>query len=248
VQQDGEGKRGAEADCACIYSPNPFPFDVIVPNTSVTSIGYRDEIYAHVAKHLGPVTETLRESSDPDEIEILHVPPQDTRPVRTLVTAGMSDRAMSVPSGRNVPRYIELVVTLPRTWPFDEKARRDPRWRWPLDQLRTIAQLPRTANRWVGWGETFANGEPPRPLGPNTRLCGAVIVPSLLVPQEFYELKIAAHSIAFFSVLPLYKEELELKEAKGVNHLFETLLDAGVKDFIDPRRKNVARKKIFGLF
>ena len=73
-------------------------------------------------------------------------------------------------------------------------------------------------------------------------------MPSLLVPQDFYELNVGAQSIAFFSVMPLYKEELELKETQGVNQLFETLLDAGVKDFIDPRRKNVARKKVLGIF
>ena len=213
-----------------------------------SSMTSRSDIRAHVSLHLGPISDTLRETSQPDEIEILHVPPQDTRPVRTLVTCGMSDRAMSVPAGKNAPRYIELMVTMPRTWPFDEAARQDPKWKWPLDQLRTIANLPSTQQRWVGWGETFANGDAAQPLGPNTKLSGAVVVPSLLVPQDFYELKIAAHSIAFFSVLPLYKEELELKEEKGVNHLFETLLDFGIKDFIDPRRKNVARKKLFGLF
>jgi hypothetical protein len=207
----------------------------------------RPEINDHVTKHLGPVRETLREGGDPGAVEVLHIPPQDTRPVRTLVTCGMSDRPMNVPVGKKAPRYVELMVTLPRTWAFDEKAQQDPRWNWPLKLLRTIANLPR-AGQWVGWGETIPNGVPPLPLGPNTKLCGAVIVPSLLVPQDFYELKIAAHSIAFFSVMPLYKEELELKEEKGVNHLFETLLDAGVKDFIDPRRKNVARKKFLGIF
>jgi hypothetical protein len=221
----------------------------VTQSSSDRSPGYREEIRAHVEKHLGPIKEILREGSDPTEIEILHVPPQETRPVRTLVTAGMSDKAMSVPSGKaQAPRYIELMITLPRLWPLDAEARRNPRWRWPLDQLRSIAEIPRDTGRWVGWGETFTNGNPPQPLAPSTRLCGAVIVPSLLVPEDFYELKIAAHSIAFFSVVPLYKEELELKEAKGVNHLFETLIDAGVKDYIDPRRRNVAKKRWFGLF
>jgi hypothetical protein len=211
--------------------------------------GYREEIRAHVEKHLGPIKEVLRESSDPTEIEILHVPAQDTRPVRTFVTAGMSDKAMSVPSGKQqAPRYIELMITLPRLWPFDAESRRDPRWRWPVDQLRSIAEMPSKTGRWVGWGETFTNGDPPRPLAPSTKFCGAVIVPSLLVPQDFYELKIAEHSIAFFSVVPLYKEELELKEAKGVNHLFETMIDAGVKDFVDPRRRNVAKKRWWQIF
>lgn len=204
----------------------------------------RDEVRAHVAKHLGPVRETLRESADPSEIEILHVPPHDTRPVRTLVTAGISDRAMNVADGSNAASYIELMMTLPRSWPFDAEARENARWRWPLDQLRSIA---RSGSRSIGWGETISNGDPPQPLGSGTKLCGAVIVPSLLVPQAFYELQTGARSIAFFSVLPLYKEELELQATCGVNQLFERLLDAGVKDFIDPRRKNVARRKWFGM-
>jgi hypothetical protein len=207
----------------------------------------RPEITDHVTKHLGPIRERLREGSDPAAIEILHIPPQDTRPVRTLVTCGMSDRPMNTPAGKKAPRYIELMVTLPRSWSFDEKAQQDPRWNWPLRLLRTIANM-KSEGEWIGWGETIPNGNPPQPLGPNTRLCGAVIVPSLLVPQDFYELKIAAHSITFLSIMPLYKEELALKEEKGVNHLFETLLDAGIKDFIDPRRKNVARKKFLGIF
>jgi hypothetical protein len=205
----------------------------------------RAQVRAHIEKHLGPARESFRD--DESSIEILHIPPQDTRPVRTLITCGMSDRQMGVSAGKNGPRYIELMVTLPRSWPFDTKAQGDPRWNWPLQQLRGIAALPTQADRWLGWGETIANGEPPTSLGPNTKQCGAVIVPSLLVPQDFYELKIAAHSIAFFAVLPLYKEELELKDAKGVNHLFETLLDAGVKDFIDTKRRNVAKKR-FGFF
>ncbi len=215
------------------------------PDSSFSN--FRNDIRVHVEKHLGPIGETLRETDAPDEIEILHIPPQDMRPVRTLVTCGMSDRAMSVPAELSAPRYIELMMTLPRAWPFDDKARRAPRWNWPLQQLRSIAAFPATG-RWVGWGETIPNGTPPRPLGPHTKLCGAVIVPSLLVPQDFYELATAKHTVAFFSVLPLYREELALKETHGVNHLFETLLDHDVKDFINARRKNVARKKIFGIF
>jgi Suppressor of fused protein (SUFU) len=206
----------------------------------------RAEVRAHIERHLGPVRESFCEGDD-SRIEILHIPPQDKRPVRTLITCGMSDRPMNVPSGTNAPRYIELMMTLPRTWPLDDEARQDVQWNWPLQQLRSIAEMPQTEDRWVGWGETISNGNPPRPLAPSTKFCGAVIVPSLLVPPDFYELKIAAHSIQFFSVLPLFAEELALKDAKGTNHLFDKLLDADVRDFVDLKRRNVAKKR-FGLF
>lgn len=208
----------------------------------------RAAIRTHIEKHLGPITRTFEErGGETSDVSVVHVPPQDTRPVHTLVTFGMSDRPMSVPSGKDAPRYIELMMTLPRTWRFDEKSLSDERWYWPIRQLLRAARQPRETNSWLGWGEVVPNGEPAQPYAPNTKLAGSVIVPSLLVPQDFYELKIAAHSIAFFCLLPLYQEEMQLARDKGVNHLFETLLDAGVKDFVDPSRRNVAKKR-FGFF
>jgi Suppressor of fused protein (SUFU) len=203
-------------------------------------------IRTHIEKHLGPVSRVLG-TSTATGISILLVASHETRPVHTLITLGLSDHAMNTPLSKNAPRYIELMVTLPRTWKLDAASLNDARWNWPLRQLASIADLPSTQSTWLGWGEVIPNGDPPRPLAPSTKLSGAVIVPSLLVPQDFYELKIAAHSIAFFCLLPLYQEEMGLQRAKGVNHLFETLVDAGVKDFIDPRRRNVAKKR-FGFF
>jgi hypothetical protein len=219
-----------------------------VPSEVIAEPADRARVREHVENHLGPVKRTFEaQDATPVDISVLHVPPQETRPVHTLVTLGMSDAPMSVPSGKNAPRYIELMMTLPRTWQFDEKSLADERWYWPVRQLLAISRKPVNDNSWLGWGEVVPNGTPPQRYAPNTKLCGAVVVPSLLVPQEFYELKIAAHSIAFFCLLPLYKEEMDLEREKGVNHLFETLIDAGVKDFIDPARKNVAKKR-FGFF
>jgi hypothetical protein len=217
-------------------------------NSSHESQGDRTDVRAHIEKHLGAVTRSF--DAPPGaaaDHAVLHVAAHDTRPVHTLITLGLSDTPMAVPAANNAPRYIELMMTLPRTWRLDEKSLQDERWYWPVHQLFLISRKPRNESGWLGWGEVVPNGSPPQPYAPNTKLCGAVVVPSLLVPQEFYELKIAAHSIAFFSLLPLYKEEMELQADKGVNHLFETLIDAGVKDFIDPARRNVAKKR-FGFF
>ena len=202
-------------------------------------------IEAHVEKHLGPISNVLREvASDAVHIDVLHVPPTETRPVHTLVTMGMSARPMPVPSGVDSPRYLELMMTLPRSWRVNEA---DDRWSWPIRQLKFLARMPHLYKTWLGWGHTVPNDDPPKPLAPNTKLCGAIIVPSLLVPEDFFELKIAAHTIAFFGVVPLYKEEMQLKLDRGADVLFEKLIDAGIKDLIDPSRRNVAKKR-FGFF
>jgi hypothetical protein len=205
-------------------------------------------IQDHVEKHLGKIENVSHEIvSDAVHIDILHVPPTVTRPLHTLVTMGMSARPMAVPSGTNSPKYLELMMTLPRSWKIGNDAKEDERWYWPIRQLKSLARMPHIYKTWLGWGHTVPNDDPPQPLAKNTKLCGAIIVPSLLVPEDFYELKIAEHTIAFFGVVPLYKEELQLKLDKSADVLFEKLIDAGIKDVIDPTRRNVAKKR-FGLF
>jgi hypothetical protein len=215
--------------------------------------GDQEAIEAHVEKHLGKIENVFREvvtdaaTSDAIRIDVLHVPPSVTRPLHTLITMGMSDRAMAVPQGTNSPRYLELMMSLPRSWRFDSPSQEDPRWSWPVRQLKILARMPHINKTWLGWGHTVPNDEPPTPLAPNTKLSGAIIVPSLLVPEDFFELKIVAHTITFFGVVPLYKEEMQLKVDQGADALFGKLIDAGIKDLVDPSRRNVAKKR-FGLF
>ncbi|HEY4369859.1 MAG TPA: suppressor of fused domain protein [Steroidobacteraceae bacterium] len=208
----------------------------------------RRQITAHIERHLGPIKQTFgAASADASDIDVLHVAATVDRPVHTLITAGMSDEPMAVPADADSPRYLELMMTLPREWQLDAQAPREESWYWPIRQLLQVASLPRTSNGWLGWGHTVPNGEPPQPLAANTQLCAAIIVPSLLVPTPFYELVLDERSIAFFSVVPIYKEELALKQSEGMKVLLEKLIDRGIRDLVDPKRKNVAVKR-FGFF
>jgi len=224
------------------------PFIVSSDNQKRSPTGDHAAIEAHVAKHLGQIADVFREvASESVHVEVLHVPPSDTRPVRTLVTLGMSDRPMAVPADADSPRHLELMMTLPRSWRLDESVKNDERWYWPIRQLQVLARMPHLHKTWLGWGHTVPNDDPPKPFASNTQQCGIVIVPSLLVPQDFFELKLAARTITFFGVVPLYKEEMQLKVEQGAAALFEKLIDGGVKDLIDPSRRNVAKKR-FGFF
>jgi len=75
-----------------------------------------------------------------------------------------------------------------------------------------------------------------------------IIAPSLLVPVAFYELDIDGERVAFYSVIPLYREELELHARAGMAALLERLLQNDINDVVFLKRKNVARKKRFGFF
>ncbi len=75
-----------------------------------------------------------------------------------------------------------------------------------------------------------------------------IVAPSLLVPVAFYELNIDGERIAFYSAIPLYLEELELHAREGMAALLERLLQNDINDVVYLKRKNVAKKKRFGLF
>jgi Suppressor of fused protein (SUFU) len=214
-------------------------------STGGTASDLTAALRAHVEKYLGKVDEILAdESRDQTRIEVQHVRPEMARPYHTLVTAGMSARPMRVPSNVDAPRYLELMITLPEQWKVGD---RGDKWHWPIQQLQMLARLPHASGSWLGWGHTVPNGDPPQPLARSTKLCGAIIAPSLLVPRRFYELTVDSRQIAIFSVIPIYREEMELKARDGMEALLARMVEHDVNDLIDPRRRNVARR-LLGLW
>ena len=205
-------------------------------------------IAAHVERYLGPIRHTYADTDADTPIDVLHVGPTEERRYHTLITSGMSDRAMAVPAGTDAPRYLELMSTLPKAWDFGTGATEEGASLWPLRLLRRLSRWPQQANSWLGWGHTVPNGDPPEAFAPDTRLCGVIIVPSLVVPRRFYELATEDRTVTFYSVVPLYKEEIELKAEIGMERLLEKLIDREIDDVIQPRRKNVARRRLLGLF
>jgi|SRR5437868_10056816 len=207
----------------------------------------QQQITAHVERHLGPVTRVFRDDPGDMQIDVLHAAPTSTRPVHTLITSGMSILPMQVPAGSDSPRHLELMMTLPQAWEPGESIQDEQNW--PVRQLQSLARYPHQRNSWLGWGDVVPNADPPRPLARDTQLCGVIIVPSLLVPTDFYELATGAQTVAFYGAVPLYKEEMAMKSREGMAPLLERLADRGITDLIDLKRRNVAvRKRLFGLF
>lgn len=211
--------------------------------------GHTAQIVAHIEKHIGRIAQVFQDSgADGPHVLVHHVAATADRPFHTLVTSGMSDRPMAVPAELDAPRHLELMMTLPKDWQFDDMSARDDRWRWPVSQLQRLARVPFESGSWLQWGHAVPNGDPPQAFAPETRLCGVIIAPSLLVPIDFYELRAGQQSITFYSAIPLYKEEIDLQREHGMAVLLGKLLDQGIRDLIDTRRKNVGRKKFVGLF
>ncbi|GFO69049.1 hypothetical protein GMLC_26280 [Geomonas limicola] len=177
--------------------------------------------------------------SDTIHIDVLQVGPTEEFPFWRLITSGMSDLPMSTLSGSDDPRYAELMITLPAYWRFDNESLKDENWYWPLRLLKQLARLPHSHQAWLGWGHAIPNGNPVEPYADNTKLCGSIIL--LCVPEKFEALRIDAEKeIRFFTVVPLYQEEMELRRSCGTTELLERLAHSQVSDIIDPQRRNTA--------
>jgi hypothetical protein len=208
-----------------------------------------EEISAHIHRHLGPVETVFHELvSDTVHIDVHIVLPTPDSPCVRLVTSGMSDLPMTVPAGLGAPRHAELMITLPADWKLDKDSFKSEEWYWPVRLLKHLARLPHKYATWFGVGHSIPHGDPATPYAPNTRLCGAIIVPPLTAPDEFNTLVIDADKvISFYSVLPVYQAEMDLKLRKGADALFDRLSAKHVTDLVDIDRPDVAKKR-FGLF
>ncbi len=208
-----------------------------------------EEISDHIENYIGEISMVFHEViSDTVHIDVHHVKPTPERPFHTLVTSGMSDLPMSLPDGIEAPRYTELMVTLPESWHIDEKSFEDEKWYWPVRELKYLARFPHKYETWLGWGHTIPNGDPSEQFADNTLLSGVIILPSVVVSDEFYTLSINEDkSIEFFSIVPLYEEEMNLKLNKGTDALLDKFDKYGINDIVDIKRKNVARKR-YGIF
>ncbi len=210
---------------------------------------FLEQISAHIEKHLGPVETVFHEIvSDTVHIDVHVVRPTKDFPFIRLVTSGMSDLPMTTPDGPQIPRYVELLITLPADWRLDQESFEDEAWYWPVRLLKGLARLPHKHQTWLGWGHTVPNGNPAEPYASNTKLCGAIVSPSVTVPNEFHELDIPGHKrIVFYAAIPIYESEMNLKLRLGADELVDRLDRKGVTDVVEIARKDVSRK-VFGFW
>jgi hypothetical protein len=207
-----------------------------------------EAISAHIEKFAGEPETVFHELvSDKVHIDVHFVPPQAGRDFHTLVTSGMSDRPMIVPAGCEDRRFAELLLCLPAGWKLTQEDFKDERNYWPVRLLRFLARFPHEYETWLGLGHTIPNGDPPEQFC-DTKFCCALIAPPRLFAPEFATLQVAPDKpVHFLAVLPIFREEMELKLNKGADALWEKFDRHGVTELIDVRRGNTA-KKFLGLF
>lgn len=209
-----------------------------------------EEIEEHIAKYFGKATNVFHELvSDRVHIDVHFIPPGPGRDHWTLFTTGMSARPMSVPEGAEDYQYAELMLSLPATWKFDGLSKRPPpkdleRWFWPVRWLKQLARLPHEFNTWLGAMHTIPNGDPARPLSPDTRLCGWMLLPPIMDDERATYIRLSDGRVVYLYFLhALHANEIAYKLKHGGEALLDKLASVDASEILNVARPSGVGKK-----
>ena len=223
-----------------------YPEDDTPPHISAASASYRQEIVAHIEKHLGPITATFRREDSDSPIDLLWLRPGANRPYHTLITLGLSDRPMDIPddvANKNAAERAELMIMLPPEWNISPDNLKSEQGYWPIAWLTMLADFARAPGNWLGTGYVFPNGEPMSEIA-DTPFSGILVLPPFV--SHAHEACVF-HSrdgtrLNLYALIPLYPGEIDLKSEQGLDVLLEHFDKTGINsEVVDIHRKDSSR-------
>ncbi|WGW12478.1 suppressor of fused domain protein [Saxibacter everestensis] len=216
----------------------------------LADVAPRDEVRrraceAHLTAFLGDDFTVLTEKlSTGIHLDIYVFRPTEKIPYVTLVTAGMSDRPMSLPPGSEGGAHLELLLGVPVGWPgidpLDGDLLDDPSNFWPIKLLKDLARIPSAYDSFLGWGHTVVDDEGTL-FAPGVRFAGAIVGPPVGYPPSIMRAITPHGEVDYLAVLPTTPEEMDFKVATpdGGDALIDRLLQARVTAALDPGRASV---------
>ena len=199
----------------------------------------------HIQQYFGKFENVFHELASPDiHVDICVVPPSEERDYYTLVTMGMGAHRMNVPE--ELAEYklerAELAIALPKDWKIKKENFEDEKWFWVVRLLKDLARLPIASDTWLGFGHTMDHEEN---FAENTKLCAAM----LTAPQgtdDGSEVCIlpSGEEVNFYQVIPLYRDELEYKLARGADALLDKM--EGISFVVKPDRQDAITRGTLG--
>ena len=186
-------------------------------------------------KHFGnDLTIHRPPSSNPSTIfdfDIIEHHPTPQRPFTTLISCGLSDIEMSLPSGRDVPSLqssrVELMVYLEAS---------QPRY---IQLLRFLGESIFRCGQWIGYGMVVGNGSPPAPIFAGSQLSSFVfLVP--LIGEDFAlkdSLIINDENVQPLWVVPVTAAERRMIESQGVAAFCKLAEDRAASPILMPNRR-----------
>jgi hypothetical protein len=143
----------------------------------------------------------------------IYKPGYQGREFYTLVSSGMSDMAMTLPSGIS-DEYQRAEIVMYVNEPKDEY----------INLIRHYARYPHKYKTYFGHGHTIPNGQPAEPFFSKSSLDTIIFIPTILTPDKNFTGLIKEKSrlsVQLLHLTPITTQESEFKLESGTNDLYD---------------------------
>lgn len=183
---------------------------------------------------------------DEIESEIIHrdiffIKATEDRPYHILLSCGMSALPMAVPENIESSEFAEVMMLLPKEWNLAYESFSDERNYWPIRIMKELMMLPHPDKTWLGFGHTFGH-EGDEELAEGVGFNSVMLTYSMELSDDFTKIELENDKVIdIYTIIPLYKEELEFKKEHGANELLKLFDKFGIEEIVKVGRKNVCK-------
>ncbi len=209
---------------------------------------YNDEDYIEmedvIIKNFGKYKKVYHDNYPENiQIDIYIINPNKDRNYYTLITCGLGAYTMQVDANEFEDQKeisnAELVLYLPKSWKLNDKTGEG---YWALNLLKNVAKIPIDNFTWIGPGHTI---NLIYPFTENTEQNSVLLLNTLSKENNKLITKLpSGKTINFYTVIPLYEEECNLKLKKGAERLLKLFEKNNLNypPVLNLKRKNFCKK------
>ena len=181
---------------------------------------------------------------DEIESEVIHrdiffIKANEGRPYHILLSCGMSALPMKVPNDVESSPYAEVMILLPKEWNLNYDSFDDDLNYWPIRLMKELMMLPHPNETWLGFGHTFGHEEDEE-FAEGIGFNAVMLAHSMELSEDFMQIELEDEQVVtIYTLIPLYKEELEFKKKNGASALLERFDEYDVEEIVKIGRPNV---------
>ena len=175
------------------------------------------------------------------EIPLLILDLELKSPVTVVVTNGLRDYTMPVHEKFEGREHNELYFCLPDYWLWEDTG--NPQMNWVYHWIQRLAKFVVENETWYGHGHTMPCGKEMKPLSETMKQNHFMLSNPILLEQELAPINVDGKVVHFLSIIPIFKQELDYKHARGTYKLLQKFINKGVSEKLDDWRFSVTRNK-----
>ena len=153
----------------------------------------------------------------------------------------MSALPMKTPEDIESSEFAEVMILLPKEWNLEYESFSDERNYWPIRIMKVLMMLPHPDKTWLGFGHTLGH-EDDEELAEGIGFNSVMLAHSMELSDDFTQIELEDDKVIdIYTLIPLYKEELEYKKKNSANDLLERFDNFGIEEIVKIGRKNVCK-------